>query len=297
MIFPRAYDKTTLLAYFRNEAENFFNEITSKSFEKKDAASKMNTFLSEQKQSVINWLPKTFSGASKLETVLLVTYCSNLVMLEYRNKLWKYDYMAFSRRIGEIWEPFCKLAFQYPINNVKVIEPLDFKKVQNDLIKLVYEYVAALAIEDFKKKVLTDYYDKTWSFIDSGSINLSLDLHFEFENKKYNVDFKSGFNSNEKGNTNRLLLVGSIYSSISDVYTNVILVRSPEEENNHYLQTLKKSPYWKVYCADAAYEEIHRVTGFDIKTWMHNNLDWKNDISKDFKDYLIENELLQYLTW
>lgn len=297
MIFPRAYDKTTLLAYFRNEAENFFNEITSKSFEKKDAASKMNIFLSEQKQSVINWLPKTFSGASKLETVLLVTYCSNLVMLEYRNKLWKYDYMAFSRRIGEIWEPFCKLAFQYPINNVKVIEPLDFKKVQNDLIKLVYEYVAALAIEDFKKKVLTDYYDKTWSFIDSGSINLSLDLHFEFENKKYNVDFKSGFNSNEKGNTNRLLLVGSIYSSISDVYTNVILVRSPEEENNHYLQTLKKSPYWKVYCADAAYEEIHRVTGFDIKTWMHNNLDWKNDISKDFKDYLIENELLQYLTW
>ena len=27
-----------------------------------------------------------------------------------------------------------------------------------------------------------------------------------------------------------------------------------EEENNHYLQTLKNSPYWEVYCADEACE-------------------------------------------
>jgi hypothetical protein len=44
----------------------------------------------------------------------MVTYTNYVVMIEARNDTWPYDYMTFSRRIGELWEPFAKLCFRYP---------------------------------------------------------------------------------------------------------------------------------------------------------------------------------------
>ena len=136
-----------------------------------------------------------------------------------------------------------------------------------------------------------------WLLIDSGNINLSLDLHFKQDGIYYDVDYKSGFGSNEKGNTNRLLQVASIYNAFFPNHKNLIFVRQPEEENNHYLQTLKNSPYWQVFCANEAYEAITHFTGFDLKKWMNDNMDWLNDVSASFKEYLIQNELVKYLTW
>ena len=78
-------------------------------------------------------------------------------------------------------------------------------------------------------------------------------MHVKKNNKHYNIDFKSGFGSNEKGNTNRLLVVGSIYKNIIETsYENFIIVRTPENDNNHYLQTLKRSDVWEVFCSDEA---------------------------------------------
>lgn len=130
-----------------------------------------------------------------------------------------------------------------------------------------------------------------------GNINLTLDLHFEQDMEYYDVDYKSGFSSNEKGNTNRLLLVASIYKSLPDSHNNLIFVRQKEEENNHYLLTLKKSGLWDTYCADNAYLKIAEFTGFDIKKWMRKNMKWESDIALEFKDYLFANDLLKYLTW
>ncbi len=218
-------------------------------------------------------------------------------MLEYRNKVWGYDYMAFSRRIGEIWEPFCKLPFEYPVNELQLYSPPDFLYVQSVLKKEIQDLVDNISISADEKKKLLQYYQAVWNLIDSGSISLSLDLHFIQNEIYYDVDYKSGFSSNEKGNTNRLLLVASIYQSLPEEHENLIFVRQKEEENNHYLQTLKNSPYWQVYCADEAYEKINEFTGFDLKGWMNENMDWKNDISPEFKDYLVEHDLLKYLTW
>ena len=147
---------------------------------------------------------------------------------------------------------------------------------------------------------MLSYYGAVWKLVDSGNVSLSLDLHFKQNDIFYNVDYKSGFGSNEKGNTNRLLQVGSIYSSMSGsdrTYKNMIFVRQPEDENNHYLQTLKNSPYWTVYCAEDAYEQIHEFTGFDIKQWMTDNMRWTEDISPEFRNHLKNNDLLTYLSW
>ena len=80
---------------------------------------------------------------------------------------------------------------------------------------------------------------KSGDWLHQVKYNLECDLHFTDGTTKYIVDFKSGFGSNEKGNTNRLLLVGSIYQNIeTENYKCLIFVRSTE--NNHYLTTLQK---------------------------------------------------------
>lgn len=218
-------------------------------------------------------------------------------MLEYRNMVWEYEYMAFARRIGELWEPFCKLAFDYPVKELTLIDPPDFDEVQARIKNDATEYIDSLDLPDEIKDELKRHYDVPWTMVDSGGIKLGLDLHFEQDGIHYNCDFKSGFSSNEKGNTNRLLLVASIYNFLGEIEKTILFVRQAEDENNHYLQTLKNSPYWEVYCADDGYAAMKEFTGFDMRKWLDENADWKNDISAELKRHLERNDLLKYLTW
>ena len=110
------------------------------------------------------------------------------------------------------------------------------------------------------------------------------------------VDFKSGFGSNEKGNTNRLLLVGSIYNNIeAENYKCLIFVRSTE--NNHYITTLKNSKVWEISCGVNTYEQIKYFTGYDLQDWIKRNVDWKNDFTPKMRDTLLKNGLESYLIW
>ena len=131
----------------------------------------------------------------------------------------------------------------------------------------------------------------------SGEIKLELDLHFEDGVNKINVDFKSGFSSNEKGNTNRLLLVATIYKNLEQGYRCVILVRSDEERNNHYFRTLKTSGIWEASCGNEAYERIKVFTGFDLKRWIQVNISWMQDFTPQMATYIQRNSLEQYLIW
>ncbi|AHE65144.1 hypothetical protein C2802_11145 [Pasteurella multocida] len=218
-------------------------------------------------------------------------------MLEYRNKVWAYEYMTFSRRIGELWEPFCKLAFKYSTKDLLLVEPLDFNQIKEDIKGNAINFIYKLPISFEDKNELIRLYETPWNLMGSGGIKLDLDLHFSQGNCYHNCDFKSGFSSNEKGNTNRLLLVGSIYNSLNQYMRNIIFVRQPEDQNNHYLQKLKHSGYWEVYCADDAYSVMAEFTGFNLKSWLENNADWANDMEQDFRRHLERNNLISYLTW
>ncbi len=118
---------------------------------------------------------------------------------------------------------------------------------------------------------------------------------FIYEGKKYVVDFKSGFGSNEKGNTNRLLLVASIYQNLEENYKPVIFVRA--NENNIYFTTLKNSGVWSAYSGTDTYDQLHKYSGFDIRTWINNHINWSEDLDKNFVNHLENNDLAQYLTW
>ncbi len=204
--------------------------------------------------------------------------------------------MAFSRRVGELWEPFCKLCFQYPVNNISLFIPPLFSDVKANLTTEIEQYITNLSISEAEKTQLRKYYDKVWGLVTSGEIKLECDLHFTDGTSKYVIDFKSGFGSNEKGNTNRLLLVGSIYDNIeNDNYKCMLFVRSTD--NNHYLNTLQNSGLWETHCGNDTYTQIHNFAGYDIHAWITNHINWMNDFSQEMKNTIQSKGLKNYLIW
>lgn len=292
-------NKNELLTIFRGKAADYFEEVEATSTGYKEKAAVLNRKIVQYRESYIEEAANVIKDEdSKLDAVLLITYVSYIVMLEFRNKVWPYEYMAFSRRIGELWEPFCKLPFEYPLTELSIYTPPNIEDVKQTLKAEINELINNLNIDKAEKVKLLKYYQAIWALIDNGgNISLTLDLHFEQFEEFYDVDYKSGFSSNEKGNTNRLLLVASIYKSLPDTHNNLIFVRQKEEENNHYLQTLKHSGLWDVFCADETYAKIAEFTGFDMRSWMKENMDWENDILPEFREYLQSNGLIKYLTW
>lgn len=295
--------KAELLAYFRSRAREIVSGLTLRysaaDFKKK--ASALNKEIIKSKENLLSIVEETarsqhWSNSEILECVLMITYTNDVVMLESRNAVWQYDYMAFSRRVGELWEPFCKLCFKYPSTRIASFVPPLFSEVKSSLTKEIITYIDGLTISLSEKAQLKRYYDKVWGLVTSGEIQLECDLHFTYGATKYIVDFKSGFGSNEKGNTNRLLLVGSIYQNIeTENYRCLIFVRSTE--NNHYLTTLQNSGVWETSCGTETYSKIQHFTGFDIHHWIEENIDWLNDFSSQMRDTIMHNNLQNYLIW
>lgn len=294
------YDKSKWIAFFTQKVAFEKEKIRLQFKNYKDQAIELNKSINNMRKDSIQHLKEhsdELSQTELLDEILIITYASYIVMLDARNSVWPYEYMAFARRIGELWEPFCKIPFEYPIKKLHIIEPPEFKVVQDTIKKDATDYIDSLSIDQDTKDELKRHYAIPWTMVDSGGIKLGLDLHFEQDGIHYNCDFKSGFSSNEKGNTNRLLLVASIYNSLGEIEKALLFVRQPEDDNNHYLQTLKNSPYWDVYCANDGYAAMKHFTGFNMREWIDDNIDWKNDISEELREHLEKNNLLRYLTW
>jgi len=296
--------KDELLAYFKARGEESLKDVTQRfaASEPKRRASAINRSVGVTRGQLISTIEQKarrerWDTETVLKSILMTTYASYVSMLELRNTVWRYDYMAFSRRIGELWEPFCVLCFKYSQTELALFVPPLFAEVRQMMTAEIEDYIGALPLDDEQKAEIMRYYQKVWALVTSGEIKLELDLHFEQGGNRYNIDFKSGFGSNEKGNTNRLLLVATIYAGLEGNYRCVLLVRSPEDQNNHYFQTLKNSGIWEAYCGDETYQKIKEFTGFDLKTWISINIDWHSDLSKTMMEYLGANDLDKYLAW
>lgn len=296
------YEKTSLLDFFRNTANSELQYILRSTNDYKKQASRINTFIKNTKDATISEMLDEvkryrWSNEQVLNYVLHITYASYVAMLEFRNKVWPYEYMAFARRIGELWEPFCKETFYYSVKPLTIIRPPLFDEVQDEIKYNASTFINSLNVDEQTKRLLHYHYNIPWNLVDSGGIQLELDLHFSQFGINYNCDFKSGFSSNEKGNTNRLLLVASIYRFLNNNEKTLLFIRQEEDQNNHYLQTLKHSGYWDVFCADKAYEKMYEFTGFNLRSWLDDNATWKDDIDIELKMHLEQEDLIKYLTW
>jgi len=298
------FQKSQLLTYFKNRGNESLEEISrnylSKQYKKK--VSKINKAINETRNKLILTISQKaeeqkWDKMELLSSVLMITYCSYVTMVDFRNSIWAYDYMSFSRRIGELWEHFCKICFEYSINKLELFIPPLFLDIKKEMTNEIEVYIDKLTITDKEKLELKKYYEKIWSMVTSGEIKLELDLHFIQNNQFYNIDFKSGFSSNEKGNINRLLLVATIYKNLKSNYNCYLFVRSMEEENNQYFKQLRDSSVWTAFCGDKTYIEIKKITGFDLKDWICKNIDWKIDLQEETVKHLKQNDLLKYLVW
>lgn len=295
--------KSLLLDYFRCRADESISDIQKKYAANQYAkmASEINKCVKESKTNLINSVlqeaaKNNWSKMDRLESLLMISYCNIVVMLERRNSIRQYEYMDFSRRVGELWDSFCKLCFEHPvIDDISLFVPPLFSDVKRQLTREIMQYIDSLRLTENEKNELKSYYDKVWGLVTSGEVKLELDLHFMKNSNRYVVDFKSGFGSNEKGNLNRLLLVGSVYKILAEQYYCLLFVRS--DENNNYFTTLQNSGIWEAYSGNETYKKIHEFSGYDLKTWIKNNIDWQNDISTQTVSSFQKNNLLQYLIW
>lgn len=294
-------NKQELLKEFRMKCDVIFDEAITKHDTKQQRASYINREIRKIQEKYIDLQLNSNSSINitteQLSNILLITYISIIMMLEYRNKAWPYEYMTFSRRIGELWEEFCNIPFEYAIEDLNLYRPPLYDTIANEVREEFSEYISTLNLDNNQSNKIFDFFEMQSNLINSGSINMKLDVHFEKDNEYYNVDLKSGFSSNEKGNVNRLLMVASIYNSLDTKNNMILLVRQPKEENNHYLSTIEKSKLWEVYCADDAYNKISELTGINLRLWMEEFMDWEYDIDSDFRKFLIDTDLINYLTW
>ena len=229
-----------------------------------------------------------------LDSRLRLYYSALVVNLESRNKVVPYDYMDFARRIGEVWEVFCKLCWDAPVNTaLKRLKSPTFATVRSELLSRFSGLVNASGSKN-GEAILAEY-RRVVELL--GNINLKEDEYCAVEDRRLVIDFKSGFGSNEKGNTERLLTVAKIYHTLPEAHECVLVVRAAEGEGNNYLQVLKSSGLWRVCCGPEAYEFIRAVTGFDLAAWIHTNVAFHEDMEREAYHHLTEQNLTKYLGW
>jgi hypothetical protein len=240
------------------------------------------------------WIPFVSSqkDADKTNSSLVLQYCYSVASLEYRNMVWPYEYMAFSRRVGELWEGFCSAAWDYPNRaHVKRFNHPKFDDVRKTLRSRINTNIGGHELKDELQKDIDILFDII------ADINMREDEVFEVDGVPHVIDFKSGFGSNEKGNMLRLQTVGRAYKLWNIDTKLLLLVR--QSVNNNYLKVLKDLGLWEVHTGVNAYNIIAELTGADIQRVRAEIIDWGTDLSPNFIDHLSKQttDLRSYLEW
>lgn len=232
------------------------------------------------------------AGSERQSALITLQYCLSVISLEYRHSVWPYEYMAFSRRIGELWERFCSACWDHPAkDHVQRIDEPKFSEISQKIRERIMDNsVGARGRGEIEVDL-----DNLLQLI--GEINMKEDEVFEVDGVPHVVDFKSGFGSNEKGNMLRLMAVGRAYKLWNPDTELLLLVR--QNNNNNYLNVLRRAGLWSVFCGDEAYEKIDQLTGSDMATIRPSIVDFDTDLSADFQsdiDAHLSN-LKSYLEW
>lgn len=157
------HSKAEWLNDFRIYSDSVLVALSHTRKSKKDKASEINKSIKNYRNEKLSLIlrksrSEKWDNERILNEIMCMTYASYIAMLEYRNKVWPYEYMAFARRIGELWEPFCRLPFEYPIKTLRIIEPPKFEDVQSGIQKNATDYINSLQLADDIKKELKRHY-------------------------------------------------------------------------------------------------------------------------------------------
>ena len=285
--------KVTLLAELHANLAPKVSQIRATSADHDSKAKAVNADVKVAVEQVEQRLLAQFSTVTDRQTALLVLqYCASVVSLEYRHKVWPYEYMAFSRRVGELWERFCKACWDHPSRqHVERISPPSFEQIKAD----IFHRIESNTVGATQRDQILDDVNLLLGLV--GDINMKEDEVFTVDGIPHVIDFKSGFGSNEKGNTLRLLAVGRAYRLWNPDTALYLLVR--QEDNNNYLNVIRRNGLWGVHCAAGAYAKIDELTGALTANMRESIIDFEGDLSAQFMSDIGGQlaDLRAYLRW
>lgn len=96
------YDKSYWIALFTQKVSDEKVKICSRLKNYKDQASEINKYIQNMREESIRWIKEQSEKMSQIDLlnqILTITYASYIVMLDARNAVWPYEYMAFARRM------------------------------------------------------------------------------------------------------------------------------------------------------------------------------------------------------
>ena len=281
--------KADILEVFHRELQGPSAAIAASGITREEKAKAINSLVGATR-SKLSEKVASLAVSDRPNYSLVLQYCCSVASLEYRHKVWPYEYMAFSRRVGELWEAFCKAAWDYPSRPaVARISTPAFATVRDALSSRIKTNIG----EHGKRDEIIQDVDTLFEII--GNINMNEDEVFRVGDTPHVIDFKSGFGSNEKGNMLRLQTVGKAYRIWNHQTRLLLLVR--QEENNNYLNVLRRAGLWEVHTGTKAYEQVSELTGADMQTVRDTIIDWPSDLSPELYVFLTSANLTSYLTW
>lgn len=283
--------KNSILNKFHQELSQAVSNIERQPADSQRKAQAINFVANQVRNSLIPWI-ESLPISERTDASLILQYCFSVASLEYRNKVWPYEYMAFSRRVGELWEGFCSAAWDYPNRpRVQRFQFPDFNDVRRTLRARIDENIGG---HERKQELQIDI-DLLFEII--GDINMREDEVFSVDAVPHVIDFKSGFGSNEKGNMLRLQTVGRAYRLWNLNTKLLLLVR--QADNNNYLRVLQSTGLWSVFTGDAAYNVISELTGSNMQRVRDQVINWSEDLSPEFLHHLANQptDLRSYLEW
>ncbi|WP_370559215.1 hypothetical protein NMD70_03595 [Edwardsiella tarda] len=282
--------KQEIFDYFHSNLTVIASNIQAQNIPHGGKSTLINQAVESVRNDLANILAIQYSHLDRSKLFMLLQYCYSVMSFEYRNVVWPYEYMAFSRRNGELWERFCKAAWDNSqLLNLYRIPAPSFHEVRNSFRDRIINYTQG---NQYQHHIVNDV-DSVFELV--GEINMIEDEMFNLNGRNHIIDFKSGFGSNEKGNTLRLIAVGRAYKHWDPNVNLLFLVR--QNENNNYLETIRRSNLWEVHCGDAAYRKIDELTNAGICEIRREAIDFRNDLSPNFWNYLVNNNLSHYLDW
>lgn len=283
--------KSSFLDYLHETLPREVAEIKAVGGPHQNQAKAVNKAISEHRNELVSKIPSALTTDERQQILIVLQYCISVVSLEYRHAVWPYEYMALSRRVGELWERFCCSAWDIPSRpNLERITPPSFEVVLNN----INQNLLGAASQEGKEAV-GRIFDDLRDII--GEINMVEDEVFTLDNTPHVIDFKSGFGSNEKGNMLRLRTVGKAYRLWNPETKLLFLVR--QEQNNNYLKVIKREGLWDVHCGRDAYAQIDAITGSNMNLIRDEVVDFEADLSNGFWGDLNSHlsDLSGYLRW
>jgi hypothetical protein len=284
--------KQELIAKYHAHLEPRMTAIQTSGASHQAQAKEVNVLISAYKELLRSSLQTSGTPQQKQQALLVLQYCTSVVSLEYRHKVWPYEYMALSRRVGELWERFCSAAWDNPSRAaVHRIPAPSFDDVATEIRSKLSKHVT----DPDARRALEKEIGVLFELV--GEINMKEDEVFTVERVPHVIDFKSGFGSNEKGNTLRLQTVGRAYKLWNPDTKLLFLVR--QQENNNYLNVIRRSGLWDVRCGADAYAAIDELTGSNICELRGSVFDFERDLSNAFWSDLRSHlsDLTRYLQW